>query len=178
MGYSMDAWNILIMKTMKSLWGGFLKFFGIWLIPLLMPIVDSKVNWLGQGGLFVFGSILLPACYIFSIKYFFSEVTGHKKEIWATSLIVFLLSVFLIFVSSRYILPGSFGASNSLGAPWDNFYIATIIFTTVGLGDFVPLSNYAQYFTCSLALLGVTHAIVTFSIVISGLRDEPYKSKI
>jgi len=163
------------MKSINTIFYGILKFLGIWAIPLLLPIVNAKVNWLSPNELLILGGILLLGCYIGSVKYFVAEITGWKKEIWVTSLIVLIMSVLLIFISSRYILPGTFGTSSPTVLPWNQFYITTIIFTTVGFGDFVPLSIGAQYFTCALALLGVTHAIVTFSIVISRLRDETPK---
>jgi hypothetical protein len=134
---------------------GFLKFSCIWAIPLSLPIINAKFNWLNPNEFQIFGAALLFSCYIVSIGYFISDITGPKKQIWLVSLIVLLMSLLLIFISSRYVLPGTFGANSPSASPWNAFYITTVIFTTVGFGDFVPLTIGAQYFTCGLALLGV-----------------------
>ncbi|MBS4097562.1 MAG: two pore domain potassium channel family protein [Sulfuricella sp.] len=89
----------------------------------------------------------------------------------------------LFFITS-VLLVGGFGIawdvfknfaaanSNALPSEIDAFYFSVVAFTTLGFGDFVPINNAGKILVSIEALMGATHMVAFFSIVVGRVKSK------
>jgi hypothetical protein len=55
---------------------------------------------------------------------------------------------------------------------WASLYFSTTVFTTLGFGDYIPKGQAGQVISIVESLLGVTHVVTFFSILMTRLKPS------
>lgn len=132
---------------------------------------------LGAGAIFAssaltvaFSSLLLLTSVVRELSF---GDTGLDRKIVGATLIYFLYTALLVIqFAGAWLCAGGFGLSSWMkpfsggdAALIDAIYYTVTGFTTVGFGDYIPMTTLAKWFFSFEALIGVTHNVAFFSTI-------------
>jgi len=111
--------------------------------------------------------------YIGPLEIFVSVIKKQWKQLMAVMLVAFfviLITAIIIFQSEHEIDPvtGEYIFKNF----YDAFYWAAVTLTTVGYGDFYPVSNLGKTLSIISSLFGIATIALPSSIITAGYMQE------
>jgi voltage-gated potassium channel len=111
--------------------------------------------------------------YIGPLEIFVSVIKKQWKQLMAVMLVAFfviLITAIIIFQSEHEIDPvtGKYIFKNF----YDAFYWAAVTLTTVGYGDFYPVSNLGKTLSIISSLFGIATIALPSSIITAGYMQE------
>jgi len=139
-------------------------FFGFW-----NEFIPSNNFWLS-----VYVGLIL-AIYFSTLKLLSSKLLKEERYILPVVLFFVASVVIVIIFGAGWYIFGIFKSTNCDCAEttWvDALYFSSTTFTTLGYGDFAPNSDSGKTFASIEALLGTTHMVAFFSIVITRLKKD------
>ena len=135
-----------------------------------LPLSGTAQVLLSTSWMLFFGlSIILVSKSIYTThKVTFDTVIG--------GICVFLMLGFfwgLLFIILSLIYPGSFSGPNGIPSPFDLMYFSFTTLTTLGYGEFTPVSRIAKLTSVFEAICGVLYPAIFISALVNSYQYEP-----
>ncbi|TFW09528.1 two pore domain potassium channel family protein [Oxalobacteraceae bacterium OM1] len=130
---------------------------------------------LGPAGLGWYTAAVLAyyVTFITIIVLRFEQPTGTNQRLTELILLLLVACHTILLIACFGLGWAAFGQYGSASGPCDGsgtgitpFYFSTILFTSVGFGDFVPCSDGARLFAMEEAVVGHFHTVVFFSMLL------------
>ncbi len=128
-------------------------------------------------GLLWFYTALLLALYASLLHAIAAWLEPSKSFAEVLSVALFLITSVLLVLGFAYawFVFGHFGPSsgNAPVTKIDAIYFSVVALTTLGFGDFLPIGSTGKLLLSIEALMGATHMVAFFSVVLTRMHPKP-----
>lgn len=133
-----------------------------WMIGLWKNIVPHQ-DW----ALYVYAGLVVGV-YISILRSISLHLEKMNPGTEANAAILFFVTSILLvlFFAFGWDVFGNFSGPSKFPSKVDCFYFSVVAFTTLGFGDYAPNTDAGKIFLCIEALMGVTHMVAFFAIII------------